>query len=69
MIKVFSIQLINIYQAIVSPSIKMILGVNNVCRFDETCSAYTKRMIDEKGVVKGTGLGTKRLLKCSPLTS
>jgi putative membrane protein insertion efficiency factor len=69
MIKSFSIFLINLYQGFVSPSLKMILGVNSMCRFEETCSSYTKRMIIEKGVVKGSGLGFTRILKCQPLTS
>lgn len=69
MIKSVSIFSINLYQAFVSPFIKTILGVNAVCRFDETCSAYTKRMIEEKGALKGVGLGFVRLLKCQPLTS
>lgn len=69
MIKATSIQFINIYQMFVSPSLKMILGVNSVCRYDETCSAYTKRKINEKGAIRGMGLGFKRLLTCSPLTS
>ena len=69
MIKTAAVYSINFYQGFISPSIKMILGVNSVCRFDETCSAYTKRMILEKGALKGTGLGLKRLLKCQPLSS
>ena len=68
MFKAISIKLINFYQALISPSIKVVLGVDGVCRFDETCSAYTKRKIQEKGALKGTGLGLVRLLKCQPLT-
>lgn len=69
MLKQIEVFLINLYQMFVSPTLKMVLGVNAVCRFDETCSAYTKRMVIEKGVVKGTGLGFVRILKCQPLTS
>jgi putative component of membrane protein insertase Oxa1/YidC/SpoIIIJ protein YidD len=69
MIKGITIFSINLYQAFLSPTIKMVLGVGSVCRFDETCSAYTKRMIIEKGVIKGTGKGLVRLSKCQPLTS
>lgn len=69
MIKTLSVQSINFYQIAVSPMIKTILGVDSVCRFDETCSAYTKRNIKEKGAVKGIGLGFIRILKCQPLTS
>ena len=69
MFKGIGVFTINLYQAFVSPTLKMVLGVNSVCRFDETCSAYTKRQIMEKGVVKGSGLGFIRILKCQPLTS
>ena len=69
MFKGLSIFTINLYQGFVSPSLKLLLGVNAVCRFDETCSTYAKRMIIEKGVIKGTGLGLARLLKCQPFTS
>lgn len=69
MISKGAVYLISFYQAFISPSLKMILGINSSCRFDETCSAYTKRMITEKGAIRGTGLGAKRLLSCQPLTS
>ena len=69
MFKVAAIQTISFYQGFISPSLKMILGVNSICRFDETCSAYTKRMISEKGALRGTGLGLKRFLNCQPLSS
>jgi len=69
MIKNASINSISFYQIFVSPALKNILGVNSMCRFDETCSMYSKRMIKEKGVIKGIGLGMIRILKCNPLTS
>jgi uncharacterized protein len=69
MTKKIGIEFINLYQAFISPSLKVVLGTSSFCRFDETCSAYTKRMILEKGVLRGTGLGFVRLLKCQPLSS
>jgi len=69
MLKSIILFIINLYQAFISPTLKMVLGVNSVCRFDETCSAYTKRMIIKKGAIRGTGLGFARILKCQPLTS
>ncbi len=69
MIKNASITSINVYQIFVSPTLKNLLGVNAMCRFDETCSAYSKRMIIEKGVIRGIGLGLVRILKCQPFTS
>ncbi len=36
------------------------------CRFYPTCSEYTREAIEKHGVLKGIGLGGKRLLKCHP---
>lgn len=69
MIKSATISAVTLYQAFVSPTLKIFLGVNSICRFDETCSAYTKRMINKKGVLKGLAFGFVRFLKCQPLTS
>ena len=40
--------------------------VGNNCRFYPTCSAYTELAIDRHGLVKGSYLGFKRILKCNP---
>jgi len=66
MIKKAAITLINIYQIFITTILKNILGTSGFCRFDETCSAYTKRAIMENGTMKGVGLGLIRLLKCQP---
>ncbi len=66
MIKKATITLIDIYQIFISTILKSILGTNRLCRFDETCSQYTKRAIMENGIMKGVGLGLIRLLKCQP---
>ena len=54
------ISLINIYKYLISP----LLGNN--CRFLPTCSEYTKEAIIKFGLVKGTSLGFKRIIKCHP---
>ncbi len=66
MIKKAAITLIDIYQVFITTILKSILGTNRFCRFNETCSAYTKRAIMENGIMKGVGLGLIRLLKCQP---
>ncbi len=52
--------LIKFYQKYVS----IFLGKN--CRFYPTCSAYTYEAIEKFGVIRGTILGMKRILKCHP---
>ena len=36
------------------------------CRFFPSCSDYTREAIERHGVLRGLGLGGKRLLKCHP---
>lgn len=69
MIKSAGISTITLYQIFVSPILKNLLGINAMCRFEETCSAYSKRMIKEKGIIKGVALGFARFLKCQPFSS
>ena len=60
MIKKFLIKTIRLYQLILSP----LLGSN--CRFEPTCSQYFIEAVEMNGVLKGSVMGIKRLLKCHP---
>ena len=54
--------LIKIYQICISP----FTGGRAVCRFNPTCSEYTKQAIEKYGMFRGTWLGIKRILRCRP---
>ncbi|MCG8482054.1 MAG: membrane protein insertion efficiency factor YidD [Clostridia bacterium] len=58
--KKFMVLLVNIYQKFISPLKPA------TCRFYPSCSEYTKQAIKKYGVIKGTSLGIKRILKCHP---
>ena len=46
--------------------IRPLLGPRGVCRFSPTCSEYAKQALTKYGVLKGTYLSVRRVLKCHP---
>lgn len=38
------------------------------CKFEPTCSEYTKQAIEKYGAFKGSILGIKRIIKCNPFS-
>jgi putative membrane protein insertion efficiency factor len=36
------------------------------CRFEPSCSHYTYQAIEKYGLIKGSWLGFKRILRCNP---
>lgn len=57
---------INVYQQVFSPLLRIFLGQQSVCRYEQSCSSYAKEQIQYKGVIKGSIQGMKRLLSCQP---
>lgn len=54
--------LIGLYKAFISPFLP------SACRFEPTCSEYTKQAVEKYGAVKGSWLGVKRILRCQPFS-
>ncbi|MEM9176320.1 MAG: membrane protein insertion efficiency factor YidD [Myxococcota bacterium] len=46
--------------------LRPILGVG--CRFEPSCSQYTEAAIARHGVLRGSVLGARRLLRCHPFS-
>jgi hypothetical protein len=55
------ISVIRLYQIAISP----MLGPR--CRFTPTCSQYAIEAVKSHGVIKGSWIASKRVLKCHPL--
>jgi len=60
MLKKIFILPIRFYQLSISP----LLGAH--CRHTPTCSQYTIEAIMEWGILKGTWIGMKRIVRCHP---
>ena len=59
--------LLILYKRTISFLLETLFGKG--CRFLPTCSEYFKEAVEKHGVLKGTELGLKRLVKCHPLTA
>ena len=60
MIKKVMILLIKFYQKCISPFLP------NVCRYRPSCSEYFIEALCVHGVIKGSFLGIKRIMRCHP---
>jgi len=58
--KFLVLDLLGVYKAAVSPFLPP------ACRFEPTCSEYTRQAVEKYGAFKGTWMGIKRLLRCQP---
>lgn len=60
---------IKLYQKTISPDHGWFSGgQRRVCRYEPTCSNYTIEAIEKYGIIKGTVLGAKRILRCNPFS-
>ena len=62
--KIF-IKMINWYQKNIS---KWLESKNIRSKYYPTCSEYTKQAIEKYGVIKGTGIGLARIIRCNPFS-
>lgn len=58
--KQFILALIRFYKKWISPALPP------SCRFTPTCSQYTYEAIEKYGILRGSGLGLRRLSRCHP---
>ena len=54
------LDVLGIYKAMVSPFLPP------ACRFEPTCSEYTRQAVEKHGAARGTWMGIKRILRCQP---
>lgn len=58
--KFLVLDLLGVYKVVVSPFLPP------ACRFEPSCSEYTKQAVEKYGALKGTWMGVKRILRCQP---
>jgi len=60
------INIINFYQIYFSfdKGVLAVFAPGGACKFNPSCSEYTKQMIREFGVLEGSRLGLKRIWSC-----
>lgn len=60
------VNLINFYQTYLSfdRGVLALFAPGGTCRFELSCSEYSKQKISEFGVIQGSWLGLKRIWRC-----
>jgi putative membrane protein insertion efficiency factor len=62
-VKQVLILLIRFYQKAISPLFP------GKCRFYPTCSEYSIQALEKYGIIKGTYLALRRIIRCNPFNS
>jgi len=60
MTRIVAVGILRVYKLVISPLLP------SACRFYPTCSDYMKEAIEKHGVLRGVGLGLRRLARCHP---
>ncbi|MCC6327629.1 MAG: membrane protein insertion efficiency factor YidD [Acidobacteria bacterium] len=58
--KFLVLDLLGLYKAAVSPFLPP------ACRFEPTCSEYARQAVEKYGVLRGSWLALRRLVRCQP---
>lgn len=60
MFRALFIRLIKLYQYLISPLMPP------ACRFTPSCSQYSIEVLAKHGIIRGSWLSIKRILRCNP---
>ena len=60
------IKIIDFYKKYISSYLSQMFGIH--CKFEPTCSEYTKQAIEKYGVMKGSFKGFRRIIRCNPFS-
>ena len=63
--KKFLLKIIKFYKKHISTYLEQ-HGIH--CKYEPTCSEYTRQAIEKYGSIKGIWLGFKRIIKCNPFS-
>jgi putative membrane protein insertion efficiency factor len=58
--KFLVLDLLGVYKAAISPFLPP------ACRFEPSCSEYTRQAVVKYGALRGSWMGLKRILRCQP---
>ncbi|HAV13334.1 MAG TPA: membrane protein insertion efficiency factor YidD [Opitutae bacterium] len=66
LVALFAATCVRFYQLVLSPVKYLLFGTSCGCRFQPTCSCYSRSAYLEHGFWRGTYLTVRRILRCHP---